>query len=242
MPVEERPWGAITGLAETFSLSRVSVYALGKRLQARLGVGSTGAAVVETREAKPELLAAERANVLERTVLTATFPGDVSIRATQAILEEALGENRSVGWISELRLAAGRQAGQVLQQIDMSALGPLIAIRDETFFQGEPILLVVDPVSLTILLAQACDDRQAETRGVALRPGAGCDDYGVGRRYGESLSQVAAPRGDGGGGCPERAVASTTGGQLGAPEPGKSRLSRHDQRSQAGKAPEQSMG
>lgn len=168
MPVEERPWGAITGLAETFSLSRVSVYALGKRLQARLGVGSTGAAVVETREAKPELLAAERANVLERTVLTATFPGDVSIRATQAILEEALGENRSVGWISELRLAAGRQAGQVLQQIDMSALGPLIAIRDETFFQGEPILLVVDPVSLTILLAQACDDRQAETRGVAL--------------------------------------------------------------------------
>jgi hypothetical protein len=29
-------------------------------------------------------------------------------------------------------------------------------------------LLVVDPVSLTILLAQACDDRQAETWGVAL--------------------------------------------------------------------------
>jgi hypothetical protein len=125
-------------------------------------------AVVEASPAKPVSPGAAKANVLERTVLTATFPGDVSIRGTQAIVAEALGASRSVGWISEVRLAAGRQAGKVLQKIDTSALGPLIAIRDETFFQGEPILLVVDPVSLTILLAQACDDRQAETWGVAL--------------------------------------------------------------------------
>lgn len=168
MPRAERPWGVISWLAETFALSRVSVYALGKRLQERLSLDRTPPAAVVASPIKPALPAAPRANVLERTVLTATFPGDVSIRATQALVAEALGTSRSVGWISELRLAAGRQAGQVLQQIDMSALGPLIAIRDETFFQGQPILLVVDPVSLTILLAQACDDRQAETWGVAL--------------------------------------------------------------------------
>jgi hypothetical protein len=169
LPREERPWGAITWLSEVFALSRVSVYALGQRLQERLGVGSERpVAEGADSRAKPEPGAAARANVLERTVLTATFPGDVSIRGTQAILGEALGESRSVGWLSELRLAAGRQAGQVLEQIDTSALGPLIVIRDETFFQGEPILLVVDPVSLTILLVQACDDRQADTWGVAL--------------------------------------------------------------------------
>jgi len=168
MPRGERPWGAITWLSEGFGLSRVSVYALGKRLQERLNVGSERLAVEEARRAKAAAPAPAKAHVLERTVLTATFPGDVSIRGTQALLREALGESRSVGWISEVRLAAGRQAGQVLQQIDMSALGPLIAIRDETFFQNQPILLVVDPVSLTILLAQACDDRQAETWGVAL--------------------------------------------------------------------------
>lgn len=169
MPRGERPWGAITWLSDVFALSRVSVYALGQRLQERLSVGSERpVAVVEESRDKPEPVATAKVNVLERTVLTATFPGDVSLRATQAILSEALGESRSVGWLSELRLAAGRQAGQVLEQIDTSALGPLIAIRDETFFQGEPILLVVDPVSLTILLAQACDDRQAETWGVAL--------------------------------------------------------------------------
>ena len=169
MPGEERPWGAITWLSEVFSLSRVSVYALGKRLQERLGEGSErSVAVVKPSRVKPETVAPPKANVLERTALTATFPGDMSIRATQAVVCEALGESRSVGWLSEVRLAAGRRAGQVLQKIDMSALGPLIALRDETFFQGHPILLVIDPVSLTILLAQACDDRQAETWGLAL--------------------------------------------------------------------------
>jgi hypothetical protein len=90
--------------------------------------------MVEASQAQPSSAGATKANVLERTVLTATFPGDASIRGTQAIVAAALGESRSVGWISELRLAAGRQAGEVLQKIDTSALGPLIAIRDETFF------------------------------------------------------------------------------------------------------------
>ena len=92
----------------------------------------------------------------------------MAIRPTQALLSEAFGESRIVGWISELRLTAGRQAGAVLKQIDISALGPVIAIRDETFFQQHPILLVIDPASLTILFAQVCADRQAETWCVAL--------------------------------------------------------------------------
>jgi len=29
-------------------------------------------------------------------------------------------------------------------------LGTVIAARDETFFQGQPLLLVIDPVSTTI--------------------------------------------------------------------------------------------
>jgi hypothetical protein len=92
----------------------------------------------------------------------------VGIRPTQAILQESFDQTRSIGWISELRLQAGQLAGERLQQIDTSPLGPLIAIRDETFFQGQPILIVLDPVSLTVLLAQVCTDRQAETWGVAL--------------------------------------------------------------------------
>ena len=55
-----------------------------------------------------------------------------------------------------------------MSQIDTSPLGPLIVIRDETFFQEHPILMVVDPLSTTILLALACSDRQADTWGLAL--------------------------------------------------------------------------
>lgn len=65
--------------------------------------------MVEASQAKPASAVVAKAKVLERTVLTATFPGDVSIRGTQAIVVEALGESQSVGWPSELRLAAGRQ-------------------------------------------------------------------------------------------------------------------------------------
>lgn len=169
LPGEQRPWGAITWLSEVFDISRVSVYALGERLKEQFGGSKARVAVVKQPVAvagEPRIVVTEKR--IARTVLTATFPGAVAIRPTQALLQEALEQTRSIGWISELRVAAGRRAGELLQKIDTSALGPLIAIRDETFFQGQPILLVLDPVSLTILLAEVCPDRQAETWGIAL--------------------------------------------------------------------------
>ncbi len=105
---------------------------------------------------------------LTRTILTATFPGNVSIRPTQVLLQEAFDQTPSIGTISELRLQAGRQAGRVLGDLDYSGVGPVIVGRDETFFQGIPLLLVIEPVSSTILLALACQDRQADTWGAVL--------------------------------------------------------------------------
>jgi hypothetical protein len=92
----------------------------------------------------------------------------MAIRPTQRLLTEAFDQSRSVGWVSELLREAGRQAGQVLGKIDTTALENVIVARDETFFQGQPLLLIIDPVSTTILLAQACPDRQADTWGAAL--------------------------------------------------------------------------
>ena len=83
------------------------------------------------------------------------FPGKVALRPMQAVLAEALDTQRSVGWLSELLNDAGRQAGEVLGGIDTSPLGAVIVARDETFFQGTPILLVIDPMSTTILLTPA---------------------------------------------------------------------------------------
>ena len=171
IPRESRPHGLITWASEVFAVSRPSVYALGKRIQERI---LTSAA---PNPPKPSELAVPQNDVvrievtperLRRTILAATFPGNVSIRPTQVLLQEAFDQTLSTGSISTLRLETGRRAGRVLAGLDYSPVGEVIVGRDETFFQGIPLLLVVEPVSATILLALACQDRQAETWGAAL--------------------------------------------------------------------------
>lgn len=172
IPRTKRPWGAITWLADVFDISRVSVYAVGDRVVQRLLQESTNQRLLAAPRQEPDKRPSHKLSVtpkrLTRTILTATFPGNVSIRPTKQLLQEALDQSRSVGFISQLRLESGRKAGEVLRQIDYSALGPVIVVRDETFFQDHPILIVIDPVSTTILFAQVCEDRQAETWAVAL--------------------------------------------------------------------------
>jgi hypothetical protein len=169
LPRQHRPWGAVTWIADVFRLSRVSVYALHDRLQAHLLATTPAVALLPAppAQARKHTVAVTKKR-LARTALAATFPGNVAIRPLQTILQEAFDQRRSIGWISQLRLHAGRLAGEQLRQIDTSPLGPLLVLRDETFFQGQPILLVVDPVSTTILFAQVCADRQADTWGIAL--------------------------------------------------------------------------
>lgn len=175
IPRERRAYGLITWSSDMFGVSRTSIYALSKRIQERLlatgGTAQSPASDQPQAESGPGRDAAmvevtpER---MKRTILAATFPGNVSIRPTQAVLEEAFDQSPSIGAISELRLEAGRQAGRVLAGLDYSPAGEVIVGRDETFFQGAPMLLVIEPVSSTILLALACEDRQATTWGAAL--------------------------------------------------------------------------
>jgi hypothetical protein len=158
-----------------FALSRTSIYALGRRIQERMlcadeaeqpqASGLEGSASAAKHDAVQIEVTAGR---LKRTILAATFPGNVSIRPTQAVLHEAFDLSPSIGAISELRLEAGREAGRVLAGLDYSPVGKVIVGRDETFFQGVPLLLVIEPVSSTILLALACQDHQAETWGAVL--------------------------------------------------------------------------
>jgi hypothetical protein len=189
LPRERRPWGIATWMATTFMLSRTGLYDLTGRVQERLLQPP-----VKVRSLPaPDKLSEQR---LQRTVLTAAFPGKMAIRPMQEVLGEAFGQSRSVGWISELLSEAGECAGQVLAQVDTSPLGPAIVLRDETFFQSQPLLLVVEPVSASILFAQALPDRQADTWGLALLM---TQDQGVtiagvvedmAKMYGKSLVQA----------------------------------------------------
>lgn len=166
LPREQRPWGMATWLSDVFVLSRPALYALTERVKQRLLPEREPLALATPeKQSAPIKVTPER---LARTVLTTSLPGKTAIRPLRQVLAEAFDQTRSIGWISEFLMAAGRQAERILASIDTSPLGVVIAARDETFFQGRPLLLVIDPVSTVILLAQVTDDRQADTWGAAL--------------------------------------------------------------------------
>ena len=100
---------------------------------------------------------------LERAILKLAFPGSVSIRPMREILTETLGVTPSIGFISQLLSKAGQLAGQFLSQLDYGHLEAIVALRDETFFNGKPILLLVEPRSGMIVQATASDDRKSDT-------------------------------------------------------------------------------
>ena len=166
LPREERPWGIATWMADTFVLSRTGLYDLTKRVRQRLLPTTEPCALLEPKKRAPTVTITPTR--LVRTVLAASLPGKMAIRPLQQVLNEAFDQTRSIGWISELLTAAGHEAGRVLQKIDTTPLGTVIVARDETFFQGSPLLLVIDPVSTTILFAQVTDDRKADTWATAL--------------------------------------------------------------------------
>jgi len=165
LPKSRRPWGIVTWMAWTFRLSRPSVYALAQRVQERL----SSPEVREIRYlpgSKPGLeVTPER---VMRTALTAAFSGKMSLRNTQELLAEAFDESRSIGRLSELLGEAGQQAGEVLNKIDTSPLGRARCVRDETFFQGMPVLHTIDPLSMTLLCSVVTPDRQADTWAITL--------------------------------------------------------------------------
>jgi len=165
IPREVRPWGIITWLSGAFMVSRPSIYHLGQRVRERLmgpSVNQLPEPQVIAERSKGSMIEVNEAR-LKRTILTGAFPGSLSIRDMQAVLQAAFDQQRSIGTISTFLVEAGQQAGQILSQVDLSVLGPVIALRDETFFQDRPILLLVDPSSSSILFGLVSDDRQAET-------------------------------------------------------------------------------
>lgn len=174
MPRSKRPWGIITWLSHMLQISRPTIYDLGRRAARGLerSIGGRPAddqsPVVAAREPSRANTITVTPNRVTRTVLTAAFPGKMALRPMQVLLETAFDQTRGLGTLSEFLTQAGRRAGQVLTQVDHSPLGPVIVLRDETYFQDWPILIVIEPLTSTILLGVVSEDAQAETWGSAL--------------------------------------------------------------------------
>jgi hypothetical protein len=159
LPGERRPWGIATWLADVFAISRPTLYSLPKRVMERLTAAQPVA--LPEKQVKAEHQIEVDATRLQRTVLTAAFPGKIALRPLQELLAEAFDESPSIGWMSELLTEAGPEGRA-------GAQAPVLVLRDETFFQDRPVLFMVDPKSSTILNAVVAPDRQADTWGILL--------------------------------------------------------------------------
>lgn len=161
-PRDRRPWGIVSWMGEIFNISRPSLYSIGERVLEQFQAQSAP----EPVSAAKGILVTE--NRLKRTILSHSIPGNMSLRDSQVSLQEAFDNCPSIGTISQLITENGQKAGQILSDMDYSSLGSVIALRDETFFQGQPILIVIEPISSTILFAEVCPDRKSDTWALAL--------------------------------------------------------------------------
>jgi len=175
----DRPWGEVTGMAREYGLSRPTIYDIAERvavlfeprlpgpvpcLKRMLPCGATfSQTAAEIKAPSRE----EEERMRGRLILTSVFPGGVTMRPLEEILKEAPLEGRSAPTIWRVVNEAGAEAYQILTQVDYADVSlPLIVVDiDETFFDGRPILFVVEPISLAIcgLHVPADGDRSSYT-------------------------------------------------------------------------------
>ena len=173
LPKERRRWGMVTWLSDLMNVSRPSLYAIGEWARSsllpvsvlpKISVGSDRVTEISNQDK----LVTVSANRIKRTALTLLFPGGVADRSAEVCLQIAFDESRSSGFLSALAHEAGARAGEILQQVDHSLMGAVVQARDELFVGRDPILLMVEPHSLTITALYATDNRDAETWGCVL--------------------------------------------------------------------------
>lgn len=160
----DRSWGEVIRMAREHDLSRRTIYNIAERAAALFEPRLPGpvpclkrllpcgaALSPPTTEAKA-LSREEEERVRGRLILTSIFPGGVTMRPLEDILEEAPVTSRSDTTIWRLVNQTGVKAHQILTQVDYQGVSlPLILVDvDETFFDGRPILFAVEPISLAL--------------------------------------------------------------------------------------------
>lgn len=175
----ERPWGEVSRLAETYHLSRVTIYTVAFRLavycQPRVAGPIAGLKSLltglEQGSPGPErgaFWSKEAAEQLRgRLILTGLLPGGLPLRPLEDMLGEVPGVGCSDSTIGRKIAQAGLKADTILRGIDFSQVSEkgVIVVIDETFFDDWPVLFAVEPGSLAICDFHLPDDgrRTAET-------------------------------------------------------------------------------
>ena len=179
------PHGAVTEQANQSGCSRQTVYDHAGKVQAAVedahAGGPTRAALLEENPR----LRQENAQLWDWLSQTIEFPTDkqqeftvtatamgLSLSQILVLLALILGTIPSPGRSTLHRWTrrAGLTAGRVLKALDAKCKTlVLVGCLDEIFFHGRPVLVGVEPASMTWFLGQKADDRSGATWAKALR-------------------------------------------------------------------------
>jgi len=153
-----RPWGEVTKMAKEYALSRVTIYVIVFRvlLFFQPGVpgpraGTSGQPSI-VKEVVHSLNTEETERLRGRIILTGVFPGGGTMRSLEDMLDEVPGVDGSATTIWRIVDRKGAEASAILQRIDFAgvSLSVILVAIDETYFDGRPIFMVVEPISLAI--------------------------------------------------------------------------------------------
>jgi hypothetical protein len=179
-------YGDVTRQAEVADCSRQTIYDHAQKVQAAVedahDGGPTRAELIE----QDQQLRRENAQLWDWLAQTIEFPPSkqrefsvtavamgLSLNQALVLLALLLGKQACPGrstlhrWIK----AAGLAAGRVLKSLDARCrVLVLVGCLDEIFFHGRPVLVGVEPASMTWFLGQKANDHSGTTWAKVLRP------------------------------------------------------------------------
>jgi hypothetical protein len=177
-------YGDITRQAEVVDCSRQTIYDHAQKVQAAVEDAHHGGPTRAELIARDQHLRQENAQLWDWLAQTIEFPPSkrrefsvtaaamgLSLNQVLILLTLILGKPACSGrstvhrWIK----AAGLAAGRVLKSLDARCQAlVLVGCLDEIFFHGRPVLVGVEPASMTWFLGQKAHDRSGATWAKAL--------------------------------------------------------------------------
>jgi hypothetical protein len=179
-------YGDVTRQAEVADCSRQTIYDQAQKVQAAVADAHDGGPTRAELIEQDQQLRRENAQLGDWLAQTIDFPLSkqrefsvtavamgLSLNQALVLLALILGKQACPGrstvhrWVK----AAGLAAGRVLKSLDARCRAlVLVGCLDEIFFHGRPVLVGVEPASMTWFLGRKADDRSGATWAKALRP------------------------------------------------------------------------
>lgn len=178
-------YGDVTRQAEVADCSRQTIYDHAQKVQAAVEDAHDGGPTRAELIAQNQRLRQENAQLWDWLAATIDFPPcqqrefsvtacamGLSLNQVRVLLALILGKPACPGrstlhrWIK----AAGLAAGRVLESLDARCrVLVLVGCLDEIFFHGRPVLVGVEPASMTWFLGHKANDRSGATWAKSLR-------------------------------------------------------------------------